>query len=129
MRFMILIKASPASEAGQLPDASVLAAMARYNEELVKAGVLLAAEGLLPSASGTRIEWRAGKKTVTDGPFAESKELIAGFWLLQVKSPEEALAWANRVPNPLNQDARLELRRVGELDDLLADRNGAPPAA
>src|SRR5438105_6209274 len=98
MRFMVLVKASKDSEAGVMPDTKLLVAMGKYNEELVKAGVLLAGEGLHPSSKGVRITFSGGKRTITDGPFAETKELIAGFWMIQVKSKEEAIEWASRVP-------------------------------
>src|SRR5881296_1226572 len=100
MRFMILVKATKNSEAGVLPDEKLLTAMGKYNEELAKAGVLLAAEGLQPSSKGTRVKFSGDKRTVIDGPFAETKELIAGFWLWQVKSKAEAVEWVKRCPNP-----------------------------
>src|SRR5688500_2567992 len=101
MRFMILVKADKSSEAGVLPDEKLLTEMGKYNEELVKAGVLLAAEGLHPSSKGARVKFSGAKRTVVDGPFAETKELLAGFWLIQVKSKEEAIEWVKRVPNPM----------------------------
>src|SRR5438445_6308743 len=100
MRFMILVKATKNSEAGVLPDEKLLTAMGKYNEELAKAGVLLAAEGLQPSSKGARVKFSGNKRTGIDGPFAETKELIAGFWLWQVKSKEEAIEWVKRCPNP-----------------------------
>src|SRR5882672_3112015 len=100
MRFMVLVKADKNSEAGALPSQDILAAMGKYNEELVKAGVLLAAEGLQPSSKGARVKFSGTKRTVVDGPFSETKELIAGFWLFQVKSKEEAIEWVKRSPNP-----------------------------
>ncbi len=116
MRFMVLVPASKETEAGALPDTKILEEMTRFNEELVKAGVMLAAEGLHPSSRGARIKFGAdGKTTVTDGPFTESKELIAGFWLIEVKSKEEAIAWMKRAP--FGGDAVLELRQVFETDD------------
>jgi hypothetical protein len=109
MRFMVIVKATEESEAGVLPSAEILTEMGKYNEELVKAGVLLAAEGLHPSSKGMRIRFSGSQRTVIDGPFAETKELIAGFWLIQVKSKEEAIEWVKRVPM---QDAELEVRQV-----------------
>lgn len=100
MRFMVIVKASKESEAGALPDPELLAAMGKYNEELVKAGVMLAGEGLHPTSKGVRVKFSGDKRTVIDGPFAETKELIAGFWLWEVKSKEEAIEWLKRCPNP-----------------------------
>src|SRR3954468_8585777 len=100
MRFMVMVKATPNSEAGVMPGRELLAAMGKYNEELAKAGVLLAGEGLHPSSKGARVRFSGANRTVVDGPFAESKELIAGFWLIQVKSKEEAIEWVKRCPNP-----------------------------
>jgi hypothetical protein len=117
MRFMILIKATKNTEAGQLPDEKLLAAMGNYNEALVKAGVLLAGEGLHPSAKGARVIWNGTKQTVVDGPFAETKELIAGFWIWQVKSKEEAIEWVKRCPNPSNENFVIEIRQVFEAED------------
>jgi len=117
MRFMILIKADQNSEAGVLPDEKLLTAMMKYNEELVKAGVLLSAEGLHPSSKGARVKFSKGRLTVTDGPFAETKELIAGFWLWQVKSKEEAIAWVKRMPNPTGVEDEVEIRQVFEAAD------------
>jgi hypothetical protein len=114
MRFMMLVKASKDSEAGVLPEKEAFAAMGRYNEELAKAGVMLAGEGLHPSSKGARINYSGEKRTVTDGPFTEAKELIAGFWLIQVKSKEEAIEWALRVPF---EDGEVELRQVFESSD------------
>ncbi|HWK90116.1 MAG TPA: YciI family protein [Longimicrobium sp.] len=114
MRFMILVKANAESEAGVLPSAELLAEMGRYNEELVKAGVMLAGEGLQPSAKGARIRYDGQQRTVVDGPFAETKELVAGFWLLQVKSREEAVEWLKRAPF---QDGEVEIRQVFETED------------
>ena len=122
MRFMIIIKASKNTEAGVLPDEKLLAAMGNYNEELVKAGVLLAGEGLHPSSKGARVKFSGGKRTVIDGPFAETKELIAGFWLIQVKSKEEAIEWVKRCPDPLpGEDAVIEIRQVFEAEDFGAE--------
>src|ERR1700681_1807694 len=101
MRFMVIVKATKDSEAGVLPDEKLLTEMGKYNEELVKAGVMLAGEGLQPSSKGARVRFSGGKRTVIDGPFTETKELIAGFWLWQVKSKEEAIEWVKRCPNPL----------------------------
>jgi hypothetical protein len=117
MRFMIIIKADKDSEAGVLPSEELLAAMGKYNEELVKAGVMLEGEGLQSSSKGARVKFSADKRTVVDGPFAETKELIAGFWLFQVKSKEEAIEWVKRCPNPLNGDSEIEIRQVFEADD------------
>jgi hypothetical protein len=115
MRFMILLKADETTEAGVLPDEKILTAMGKFNEELVKAGVLLAAEGLHPSSKGARVKFSGAKPTVVDGPFAETKELIAGFWLLQVKSREEAIEWVKR--SPLGSGAEVEIRQVFEAED------------
>jgi len=117
MRFMVLVKASSESEAGVLPSTELLAAMGKYNEELVKAGVMLAGEGLQPSSKGVRIKFSGTKRTVVDGPFTETKELIAGFWLWQCRSKEEAIEWAKRCPNPTGQEGELEIRQVFEADD------------
>ena len=121
MRVMVLVKASPESEAGAPPSTELLAAMGRYNEELAKAGVLLAGEGLHPSAKGKRVRFSGRERTVIDGPFAESKELIAGFWLWQVRSMDEAVEWARRCPNPMPGDSELEIRPVFEADDFGAE--------
>jgi hypothetical protein len=118
MRFMILIKADKNSEAGVLPDERLLTEMGKFNEELVKAGVMLAGEGLQPSSKGARVKLAGNKRIVTDGPFAETKELIAGFWLWQVKSKEEAIEWVKRVPNPMpGTEPEIEIRQVFEADD------------
>jgi hypothetical protein len=117
MRFMILIKASNESEAGILPSERLLTEMGQFNDELVKAGVLLAGEGLQPSSKGARVKFAGGKRTVVDGPFAETKELIAGFWLWQVKSMDEAIEWVKRIPNPTGDDGEVEIRQVFEADD------------
>jgi hypothetical protein len=118
MRFMILVKANEDSEAGVLPDEKLLADMGRYNEELAKAGVLLAGEGLQPSSKGARVRFSGGKRTVIDGPFSETKELIAGFWLIQVKSKEEAIEWVKRCPNPFpGTESEIEIRQVFEAAD------------
>ena len=117
MRFMILLKATKDTEAGVLPDEKLLAEMGKFNEELVKAGVMLAGEGIQASSKGARVRFSGGKRTVIDGPFAETKELIAGFWLWQVKSKEEAIEWAKRIPNPTGEDSEIEIRQVFEADD------------
>lgn len=117
MRFMILLKANQDTEAGILPSEELLTAMGKYNEELVKAGVLLAAEGLQPSSKGARVQFSGAKRTVVDGPFTETKELIAGFWLIQVRSKEEAIQWVKRCPNPLDGEAEIEIRQVFEASD------------
>ena len=118
MRFMVIVKANEESEAGVLPDAEILAKMGKYNEELMKAGVLLDLAGLQPSSKGARIKFSGGKRTIIDGPFAETKELIAGYWVIQVKSREEAIEWAKRAPAPHeNQDSEIEIRQFFELDD------------
>src|SRR5207249_4375759 len=117
MRFMILLKADRNTEAGALPSQELLAAMGKYNEELAKAGVLLAGEGLQPSSKGARVKFAGEKRTVTQGPFAETKELIAGFWLFQARSKEEAIEWVKRCPNPLDGEAEIEIRQVFEAED------------
>jgi hypothetical protein len=114
MRFMVLVKASEQSEAGQLPSQELLEEMGRYNEELAKAGVMLAGEGLQPSSKGARVRFSGRERTVIDGPFAETKELIAGFWLIETKSLEEAIEWIKRAPM---EDTELEIRQVFEADD------------
>ena len=121
MRFMVIVKANTDSEAGALPDTSLLAAMGRYNEELVKAGVLLAAEGLQPSSKGARVRFSGTTRTVIDGPFAETKELIAGFWLFKVTSREEAIEWVKRCPNPFPGEAEIEIRQIFEAEDFGAE--------
>jgi hypothetical protein len=117
MRFMIIVKATKDSEAGVMPGEELLAPMAAYHEELQKAGVLLDASGLHPSAEGWRIKWSGGKKTVIDGPFTEAKELIAGYTLIQVKSREEAMEWSRRFPNPGIKVGEIEVRQLFELED------------
>ena len=122
MRFMILLKADKTTEAGVLPDEKILTEMGKYNEELVKAGVLLAGEGLQPSSKGARVKFSGKERTVTDGPFTEAKELIAGFWLWQVKSKEEAIEWVKRCPNPMpGTESEIELRQVFEAEDFGAE--------
>src|SRR5262245_58887724 len=117
MRFMILIKADKDSEAGVLPNEQLLTEMGKFNEELVKAGVMLAGEGLHPSSKGARVKFSGEKRTVIDGPFAETKELIAGFWLWQVNSREEAIEWVKRCPNPMGVESEIEIRQVFEAED------------
>ena len=118
MRFMVMVKATKDSEAGVLPDEKLLTAMGKYNEELVKAGVLLAGEGLQPSSKGARVRFSGEKRTVIDGPFSETKELVAGFWLIQVKSKEEAIEWIKRCPNPHpGAETEIEIRQVFEAED------------
>ncbi len=117
MRVMVLIKADKDTEAGVMPSEQLLAAMGKFNEELVKAGVMLAGEGLHPSSKGKRVRFSGDKRTVIDGPFAETKELIAGFWLWQVKSMEEAIEWVKRCPNPTGVEAEIEIRQVFEAED------------
>lgn len=118
MRFMVLVKADKNSEAGVLPDQKLLADMGKFNEELVKAGVMLAGEGLHPSSKGARVRFSGSKRTVIDGPFSETKELIAGYWLFQVKSKEEAIEWVKRSPNPFpGTESEIEIRQVFEADD------------
>jgi hypothetical protein len=120
MRFMVLVKATKDSEAGVPPDQKLIAAMGKYNEELAKAGVLLAADGLHPSSKGARVRFSGDKRTVIDGPFTETKELIAGFWLWQVKSKEEAIAWVKRCPNPTGAEGEIEIRQLFEPEDFCA---------
>ena len=117
MRFMVMVKATPESEAGVMPSEELLTAMGKYNEELVKAGILLAAEGLQPSSKGARVRFSGSRRTVIDGPFAETKELVAGFWLIQVKSMDEAIEWVKRCPNPMEGESEIEIRQVFEADD------------
>ena len=121
MRFMVIVKASPESEAGQMPSEKLLTDMGKFNEELVKAGVMLAGEGLHPSSRGVRIQFSGDQRTVVDGPFAQTKELIAGFWLIDVKSKEEAIEWIKRCPNPMESDSEIEIRQVFEADDFGAE--------
>ena len=117
MRFMAMVKATPESEAGVLPSAELLEAMGAYNEELVKAGVMLAGEGLHPSSKGARVRFDGAARTVIDGPFTETKELVAGFWILECKSREEALEWVKRCPNPMEGPSEIELRQIFEAED------------
>ncbi|MGH8075890.1 MAG: YciI family protein [Lysobacter sp.] len=121
MRFMVMIKANNDTEAGVMPSQELLTEMGKYNEELVKAGVLLAGEGLQPSSKGARVRFSGAKRTVIDGPFSETKELVAGFWLIQVKSLEEAIEWVKRCPNPTGDESEIEIRQVFEAEDFGAE--------
>jgi hypothetical protein len=122
MRFMVIVKATKNSEAGVMPSEKLLADMGKFNEELVKAGVMLAGEGLHPSSKGARVKFSGGKRTVIDGPFAETKELVAGFWIWQVKSKEEAIEWVKRCPDPMpGEEAVIEIRQVFEAEDFGAE--------
>ncbi len=121
MKVMVIVKASPESEAGKMPTEKLLADMGKFNEELVRAGVMLAGEGLHPSAKGARVRFSGEKRSVIDGPFAETKELIAGFWLWQVKSLEEAIEWVKRCPNPMESDSEIEIRPIFEAEDFGAE--------
>ena len=122
MRFMVMVKADKMSEAGILPSEQMLAEMGKYNEELVKAGVMLAGEGLQASSKGARVRFSGSKRTVIDGPFAETKELIAGFWILQTRSKEECIEWVKRCPNPFpDVEAEIEVRQIFEADDFGAE--------
>jgi hypothetical protein len=118
MRFMVIVKASKNSEAGVMPTPEILADMGKFNQELTKAGIMLAGEGLQPSSKGARVKFSGKKRTVTDGPFAETKELVAGFWLWKCKSLQEAIGWAKRCPNPMpGEEAELEVRQLFEAED------------
>ena len=121
MRFMVIVKATRDSEAGILPDEKLLAAMGKYNEELVEAGVMLAGEGLQPSSKGARVRFSGANRTVIDGPFTETKELIAGFWLWRVNSKQEAIEWVKRCPNPMPGDSEIEIRQIFEAEDFGAE--------
>ena len=121
MRVMVIVKANKESEAGEMPNEKILTDMGKYNEELVKAGVMLAGEGLHPSSKGARVRFSGSNRTVIDGPFAEAKELIAGYWLWQVKSKEEAIAWVKRCPNPMEGESEIEIRQVFEAEDFGAE--------
>src|SRR5512145_224540 len=121
MRFMVLVKADKSTEAGVMPTRELLAEMGKFNEELVKAGVMLAGEGLQPSSKGKRVRFSGNERTVIDGPFAETKELIAGFWLWQVNSMAEAVEWVKRCPNPMEGESVIEIRQVFEADDFGAE--------
>ena len=117
MRFMVMVKATKDSEAGVMPSEKDFAAMGKFNDELVKAGIMLAGEGLLPSSKGVRVRFSGSKRTVVDGPFAETKELVAGFWIWQVKSKDEAIEWVKRCPNPMPGDSEIEIRQIFEAED------------
>ena len=121
MRVMVMVKASPSSEAGQMPSEKLLADMGRYNEELVKAGILLAGGGLHPSSKGFRVAFCGASRTLMDGPFGETNELVAGFWLWQVRSMDEAIEWVKRCPNPMSEDSEIEIRQVFEAEDFGAE--------
>lgn len=121
MRFMVMVKADKNSEAGVMPSEQLLAEMGKYNEELVRAGILLAGEGLHSSSKGARVRFSGSKRTVIDGPFPETKDLVAGFWLLQVKSKEEAIEWVKRCPNPMPGESEIEIRQVFEAEDFGAE--------
>jgi len=121
MRFMVIVKANKESEAGVMPSRKLLAEMGKFNEELVKAGIMLAGDGLQPSSKGKRVRFSGEKRTVIDGPFAETKELIAGYWLWQVRSMEEAIEWVKRCPNPHEGESEIEIRQVFEAEDFGAE--------
>lgn len=121
MRFMVMVKATQSSEAGVMPSELLLAEMGKFNEELIRAGVMLAGEGLHPSSKGARVKFSGDKRSVIDGPFAETKELVAGFWLWEVKSLAEAIEWVKRCPNPMPEDSEIEIRQVFEADDFGAE--------
>ena len=121
MRFMIMVRATKDSEAGVMPDEKLLTEMGKFNEQLVKAGVMLAGEGLQPSSKGARVRFSGAKRSVIDGPFAETKELIAGFWMWQVKSKAEAIEWVKRCPNPMPGESEIEIRQVFEAQDFGAE--------
>ncbi len=121
MRVMVMVKATAESEAGQMPSTELLAAMGAYNEELVKAGVMLAGEGLHPSGTGRRVRFSGTQRSVIDGPFAETKELVAGYWLWNVKSMDDAVQWVKRCPNPMHSDSEIEIRPVFEAEDFGAE--------
>ncbi len=117
MKVMVMVKATAESEAGVMPSEQLLSDMMQFNEELVNAGIMLAGEGLQPSSKGARVRFSGADRTVTDGPFAETKELVAGYWLWQVKSMEEAIAWVKKCPNPMMTDSEIEIRPLYEMDD------------
>ena len=121
MRFMVMVKATKDSEAGVMPSEKLLAEMGKFNEELVKAGVMLAGEGLQPSSKGARVRFSGAKRSVIDGPFAETKELVAGFWIWKVRSKEEAIEWVKRCPNPMPGDSEIEIRQIFEAEDFGAE--------
>lgn len=131
MRFMMIVKASKEFEAGQMPSDELIAAMGKYNEEMVKAGVLVELAGLQPTSKGARIQFSGGKKTVVDGPFAETKEVIGGFWIINVKSKEEAMEWAMRAPAPHGdgKDAEIEIRQIMGLDDFVRTKQSKANAS
>ena len=117
MRFVAFVKATKASEAGEMPSEELLSAMAKFNEEMVKAGVMLDGNGLQPSSKGARVRFSGAKRTTIDGPFAETKELVAGYWIMQCKSLAEAVEWIRRCPNPHNEESEIEIRQLFELED------------
>ena len=121
MRFLVMVKATKDSEAGVLPDEKMFVEMGKFNEELVKAGIMLAGEGLQPSSKGARVRFSGTKRTVIDGPFAETKELVAGYWIWKVKSKEEAIEWVKRCPNPMPTDSEIEIRQIYEMEDFGAE--------
>ncbi|MEO8626668.1 MAG: YciI family protein [Betaproteobacteria bacterium] len=121
MRFALLVKASKDSEAGVMPSKALLTEMGKFNEEMMQAGVLLTAEGLHPTSKGARVKFSGAQRSVMDGPFSESKELIAGFWIIQVKSMEEAISWVKRCPNPMEGESEIEIRRICEAEDFGAE--------
>lgn len=121
MRFMVMVKASRESEAGKMPSRQLLEDMGNFNAELVKAGMMLAGEGLHPSSKGARVHFSGSKRTVIDGPFPETKELVAGFWILQAKSKEEVIEWIKRCPNPMESDSDIEIRKIFEMEDFGAE--------
>ena len=121
MKVMVIVKASKNSEAGVMPSEKLLTDMGAYNEQLVKAGIMLAGDGLHPSSKGARIRFSGAKRTVIDGPFAETKELIAGYWIWQVKDLAEAIEWVKRCPNPMNEDSEIEIRQIFEAEDFGAE--------
>jgi hypothetical protein len=121
MRFMLMVKANRDTEAGVMPSEQLLAEMGRFNEEMAKAGVMLAGEGLQPSSKGARIHFKGKERTVVDGPFAETKELIAGFWIINVKSKQEAIEWVKRCPNPTGDESQIEIRQIFEAEDFGAE--------
>ena len=127
MKVIVMVKATASSEAGIMPTAALLAAMGRFNEELVKAGVMLAGEGLHPSRRGKRVRFSGEERTVIDGPFTETKELVAGFWLWQVKSIEEAVEWVKRCPNPMPESSEIEIRPLFEAADIAAEFTKSDP--
>jgi hypothetical protein len=121
MRFLVIVKATQTSESGALPSQALLTAMGKYNEDLVKAGVLLAAEGLHPSSKGARVRFSGKTRAVVDGPFAETKELVAGYWIFKVKSKAEAIEWVKRCPNPFDEDCEIEIRQIFEMEEFGAE--------